>query len=82
MRIEAGGTEHHEEAHPQSCSPAWFVAGAAFAASGGIAWDKFPKERVNDLASLQNGAKLFVNYCLNCHEAAFACATTACATSA
>ena len=26
---------------------------------------------VNDNASLQNGAKLFVNYCLNCHSAAF-----------
>ncbi|TAK97259.1 MAG: cytochrome c1 [Aquabacterium sp.] len=33
--------------------------------------DKFPKERVTDLAALQNGAKLFVNYCLNCHAAAF-----------
>ncbi|WP_374317173.1 cytochrome c1 [Aquabacterium sp.] len=33
--------------------------------------DKFPKERVSDLAALQNGAKLFVNYCLNCHAAAF-----------
>ncbi|MDT7835949.1 cytochrome c1 [Aquabacterium sp. OR-4] len=37
----------------------------------GPAWDKFPKERVTDVASLQNGAKLFVNYCLNCHAAAF-----------
>jgi ubiquinol-cytochrome c reductase cytochrome c1 subunit len=25
----------------------------------------------NDLPALQNGAKLFVNYCLNCHSAAF-----------
>jgi ubiquinol-cytochrome c reductase cytochrome c1 subunit len=25
--------------------------------------------RTKDLASLQNGAKLFVNYCLNCHSA-------------
>lgn len=25
--------------------------------------------RTTDLASLQNGAKLFVNYCLNCHSA-------------
>jgi ubiquinol-cytochrome c reductase cytochrome c1 subunit len=23
------------------------------------------------MAALQNGAKLFVNYCLNCHSAAF-----------
>ena len=27
--------------------------------------------KLNDLASLQNGAKLFVNYCLNCHSAAY-----------
>lgn len=47
-------------------------AGAAVASSEGPAWDKFPKERVTDQAALQNGAKLFVNYCLNCHEAAFA----------
>ncbi|RTL26615.1 MAG: cytochrome c1 [Burkholderiales bacterium] len=33
--------------------------------------DQFPKERMTDLAALQNGAKLFVNYCLNCHAAAF-----------
>jgi ubiquinol-cytochrome c reductase cytochrome c1 subunit len=48
-----------------------FTAMPAFAAGGGIAWDRFPKERLNDMAALQNGAKLFVNYCLNCHQAAF-----------
>jgi ubiquinol-cytochrome c reductase cytochrome c1 subunit len=42
----------------------------AQAATGGIAWDKAPN-KTNDLAALQNGAKLFVNYCLNCHSAAF-----------
>jgi ubiquinol-cytochrome c reductase cytochrome c1 subunit len=47
-----------------------FSTGAQ-AAGGGIAWDKFPKERVTDMAALQRGAKLFVNYCLNCHSAAF-----------
>lgn len=41
------------------------------AAEGGIEWDKFPTERVNDVAALQRGAKTFVNYCLNCHNAAF-----------
>ena len=46
------------------------AASVATAAEGGIAWDKAPN-RTNDLASLQNGAKLFVNYCLNCHSAAF-----------
>jgi ubiquinol-cytochrome c reductase cytochrome c1 subunit len=49
---------------------AGMVSGAS-AAAGGIAWDKFPKEKMTDVASLQNGAKLFVNYCLNCHSAAF-----------
>src|SRR5262249_34383262 len=43
----------------------------AQAASEGIAWDSFPKERVTDMAALQNGAKLFANYCLTCHAAEF-----------
>ena len=49
------------------------VAGVpgARASEEGVAWDKFPTDRVTDLAALQNGAKLFVNYCLNCHSAAF-----------
>ncbi|OUM03115.1 cytochrome c1 [Variovorax sp. JS1663] len=46
------------------------IAAGAQAAEGGIAWDKAPN-KTNDLAALQNGAKLFVNYCLNCHSAAF-----------
>ena len=40
------------------------------AATGGISWDKAPRD-ITDTASLQRGAKLFVNYCLNCHSAAF-----------
>lgn len=36
--------------------------------SGDFPLDAAPK-RVNSEASLQNGAKLFVNYCLNCHGA-------------
>jgi len=40
------------------------------AASTGFAWDKAPN-KTNDLGALQNGAKLFVNTCLNCHSAAF-----------
>ncbi|WP_298834557.1 cytochrome c1 [uncultured Piscinibacter sp.] len=43
----------------------------AHAAGGGIAWDKFPQEKATDLAALQNGAKLFANYCLNCHAASY-----------
>ncbi len=47
------------------------MAGPAQAAGGDtIAWDKAPN-KLNDLGALQNGAKLFVNYCLNCHSAAF-----------
>jgi ubiquinol-cytochrome c reductase cytochrome c1 subunit len=41
----------------------------AVAAEGGAPLDRFPTERLTDVAALQNGAKLFVNYCLNCHSA-------------
>lgn len=41
------------------------------AGGAGIPWDKFPVDTVNDTTALQRGAKLFVNYCLNCHAAAF-----------
>jgi ubiquinol-cytochrome c reductase cytochrome c1 subunit len=37
---------------------------------GGPAWDKSPN-KINNMAALQSGAKTFVNYCLNCHSAAF-----------
>ena len=46
------------------------MSGAVLAAGGNIPLDKAPK-RTNDMAALQNGAKLFVNYCLSCHSAAF-----------
>ena len=49
---------------------AFVAAGPAAAESEGYAWDKAPN-KTNDVAALQNGAKLFVNYCLNCHSAAF-----------
>jgi ubiquinol-cytochrome c reductase cytochrome c1 subunit len=39
----------------------------AQAAGGGVALDHFPTEKLKDLPSLQNGAKIFVNYCSNCH---------------
>ncbi|MGB6008240.1 cytochrome c1 [Castellaniella sp.] len=39
-----------------------------FAAEGGVHLDRAP-DRITDLSALQNGAKLFVNYCLNCHSA-------------
>lgn len=45
------------------------MAGAQ-ASEGGVSWDKAP-DKTNDVGALQNGAKLFVNYCLNCHSASF-----------
>lgn len=42
---------------------------SAQAAGGNYPLDHFPKEKLSDQAALQNGAKLFVNYCLNCHSA-------------
>ncbi|MGB6241380.1 MAG: cytochrome c1 [Castellaniella sp.] len=44
------------------------VCTLTFAAEGGVRLDRAP-DRITDLAALQNGAKLFVNYCLNCHSA-------------
>ncbi len=46
------------------------VAVPALAATEMIPLDKAPN-KLNDLSSLQNGAKIFVNYCLNCHAAAY-----------
>ena len=47
------------------------LATGAHASEAGPAWDKFPAEKMNEMAALQNGAKLFVNYCLNCHSASY-----------
>jgi len=47
------------------------LATHAQASEGGFEWDKFPTEKATDVAALQHGAKLFVNYCLNCHAASF-----------
>ena len=38
---------------------------------GGYPWDKFPEEKMTDMAALQNGARVFVNYCLSCHSASY-----------
>ena len=43
----------------------------AAASEGGYPWDKFPEEKMTDMAALQNGARIFVNYCLNCHSAQY-----------
>ncbi|MEY4561422.1 MAG: hypothetical protein RLZZ618_699 [Pseudomonadota bacterium] len=47
------------------------LSGPAAASEGGAPWETFPKSKLTDVAALQNGAKLFVNYCLNCHSASF-----------
>jgi ubiquinol-cytochrome c reductase cytochrome c1 subunit len=46
------------------------LSSAVQANVGGPAWDKAPN-KITDMAALQSGAKTFVNYCLNCHSAAF-----------
>ncbi|TAN52359.1 MAG: cytochrome c1 [Betaproteobacteria bacterium] len=47
---------------------AWLAPAAA--AEAGYRLDRSPHDP-NDLVSLQSGARLFVNYCLNCHGAQF-----------
>lgn len=42
----------------------------AMATSGGVHLDKIEVD-ITDQASLQRGAKTFVNYCLSCHQASF-----------
>ena len=48
---------------------ALFAPAVAMAAAASVHLDKAPVS--TDPAALQNGAKLFVNYCLNCHSASF-----------
>ena len=42
----------------------------AFASGAELHLDRAP-DKAGDLASLQHGAKIFVNYCLNCHSASY-----------
>jgi ubiquinol-cytochrome c reductase cytochrome c1 subunit len=42
---------------------------AASAAGSDVPLDRFPTAKLNDPAALQSGARMFVNYCLNCHSA-------------
>lgn len=44
------------------------LPGLALAAGGEFPLDRAP-DHTKDLAALQNGARLFVNYCLSCHSA-------------
>ncbi|HOW48332.1 MAG TPA: cytochrome c1 [Rubrivivax sp.] len=47
------------------------AATSSFASGGELVLDRFPADRAKSLPALQNGAKLFVNYCLNCHAAGY-----------
>ena len=44
-----------------------FGMSAAMAAGPAVPLDSFPKQKLTDRAALQNGAKLYMNYCLGCH---------------
>ena len=43
----------------------------AAANEGGYPWDSFPRTKMTDEAALQNGARIFANYCLGCHSATY-----------
>ena len=45
------------------------AAGGAMAAGAAIPIEHWPEERSRSLGSLQNGARLFANYCMGCHSA-------------
>ena len=45
-----------------------FVSTVAFAEGDEVKLDRAPIDE-NNIISLQRGAKVFVNYCLNCHSA-------------
>ena len=47
-----------------------FAPVLAFASGATLHLDRAP-DKANDKAALQHGAKLFVNYCLNCHSASY-----------
>ena len=47
-----------------------FAPMLALASGGNVHLDKW-QGSVSDKAALQNGAKIFVNYCLNCHGASY-----------
>jgi ubiquinol-cytochrome c reductase cytochrome c1 subunit len=44
------------------------ASSAVFSAGPAVPLDTFPVKKVNDVAALQNGAKVFVNHCLGCHS--------------
>lgn len=46
-----------------------FAIGTAVASEAAFPLDPFPTQKLTDEPSLQNGAGLFVNYCMGCHGA-------------
>jgi ubiquinol-cytochrome c reductase cytochrome c1 subunit len=48
---------------------ALLLSGAAFAPGAELKLDPWPTDRAKNLASLQNGARIFANYCIGCHSA-------------
>ena len=46
------------------------LTATAHGAGAELHLDRAPNKRT-DNAALQNGAKIFVNYCLNCHSASY-----------
>jgi ubiquinol-cytochrome c reductase cytochrome c1 subunit len=43
----------------------------AAANEAGYPWDHFPAAKMTDMPALQNGARIFTNYCLGCHSATY-----------
>jgi ubiquinol-cytochrome c reductase cytochrome c1 subunit len=43
----------------------------AAANEGDYPWDRFPASKMTDMPALQNGARIFTNYCLGCHSASY-----------
>lgn len=50
---------------------ALFAPLVASASGEALKLDPAPKEKFTDVVALQRGAKVFVNYCLNCHSASY-----------
>lgn len=45
------------------------MSAPVMAADAGVPLDTFPAEKMSSMPALQDGARTFVNYCLNCHGA-------------
>jgi ubiquinol-cytochrome c reductase cytochrome c1 subunit len=46
------------------------ASGTAYAAGAQVHLDRWPEARGRELTALQNGARIFANYCMGCHAAA------------